>query len=150
MSSLSHYYSNAKRGLGGINSVEAVQLGEEFLITGGTGAVLGLIAASKGGSLDMKIAGMNVPIDGLLSFGLGLAGLSIRSKELKIASIAAGGSAATRTFTNFFKKGVGVAGDEISGEDFGFGEHEQFAGSSQYGWGSDASHDRLVEAAKYL
>lgn len=144
--SISHYYSRAKHGLGSINSVEAVNLGEEFLITGATGAALGLIAASKG-SLDVTLSGMKIPVDGLLSFGLGLAGLSMRSKELKVAAIAAGGSAATRTFTKVFAKGVAAHGDEING-DFGFGHNEQFG--SQYGWGSDAGHDRLVEAAKYL
>jgi hypothetical protein len=144
MSSLSHYYSSAKSGLGKINPVEATELGEDMLIAGGTGAVLGLISAAKGGSLDMTIAGMSIPIDGLMSFGLGLAGLSMKSKELKVAAIAAGGSAATRTFAGFFKKGLAAHGDlDAANEAFGGDDH-------QYGWGADAGHDRLVEAAKFL
>ncbi len=144
MASLSHYYSSAKHGLGAINPVEATELGEDMLIAGGTGAVLGLISAAKGGSLDMTIAGMSIPIDGLMSFGLGLAGLSLKSKELKTAAIAAGGSAATRTFSAFFKKGLAAHGDlDAANEAFG-------NDGMQYGWGADASHDRLVEAAKFL
>lgn len=144
MASLSHYYGSAKAGLGKINPVEATELGEDMLIAGGTGAALGLIAAAKGGSLDMTIAGMQVPIDGLMSFGLGLVGLSIKSKELKVAAIAAGGSAATRAFTGFFKKGLAAHG-ELDGA-----VNEAFGNDMQYGWGADAGHDRLVEAARHL
>ena len=146
MTSLSHYYGRAKGGLSAINPVEATELGEDMLIAGGTGAVLGLIAAAKGGSLDITLAGMSVPVDGLMSFGLGLAGLSLKSKELKVAAIAAGGSAATRTFTAFFKKGLAAHGDIDSVNDaFGGGSPEM-----GFGWGADAGHDRLVEAAKFL
>jgi hypothetical protein len=144
MASLSHYYSSAKGGLSRINPVEATELGEDMLIAGGTGAVLGLIAAAKGGSLDMTIAGMQVPIDGLMSFGLGLAGLSLKSKELKVAAIAAGGSASARAFTGFFKKGLAAHG-EFDAANEAFGNE-----GMQYGWGADAGHDRLVEAAKFL
>lgn len=162
--SLSMYYSKAKSGMMNIDSKEAVQLGEDWLIAGGTGAVLGLIAASMGG-LDHTVAGMKVPVDGLLSVGLGVAGLSMHSQELKVASIAAAGSASTRTFTALFAKGMGAHGD-FDGNDvpFGFGAgpeapqlqagygfgspvaQGQFNGG--FGFGSD--RDRLIEAAKAL
>ena len=144
--SLSHYYGSAKSSLGGINPVEATELGEDMLIATGTGALLGLIAAAKSGSLDMKIATMTVPVDGLLSFGLGLGGLMLRSKELKVGAIAAGGSASTRMFTKFFAKGLAAHGDLEDAVAQGF----EIGGSSEYGWGADAGHDRLVEAAKFL
>lgn len=144
MSSLSHYYGKAKGGIAGINPVEATELGEDMLIATGTGALLGLISAAKGGNLDIKLAGMTVPVDGLVSFGLGVAGLGIRSKELKIAAIAAGGAASTRVFSKFFAKGLAAHGEL---ED---AVHGEFGASDEYGWGADAGHDKLVEAAKFL
>src|SRR3954471_14010972 len=109
MASLTHYYSRAKSGIAGINGKDMADMGEEWLVTGATGATLGLISASIGG-LDKTVAGMPGPVDGVASLLLGLAGLSMRSKELRIASIAAGGSAATRTFEKFFKKAMGAHG----------------------------------------
>lgn len=144
MTSLSHYYSRAKGGLMNINPHEAVQHGEDLLIAGATGAVLGLFAASTGG-LDKRVFGMNVPVDGLASFGLAAVALSIRSPELKVASIAAGGSAATRTFESLFKK-MSAHGD-FDASDIPFnGEPAQLEGGYGYGWGQD----RLVEAAANL
>lgn len=137
-SSLSHYYASAKGGLAHIDPKEMADLTEDFMITALTGAGLGLASASLGG-LDKKIAGFPVPLDGLASIALGFASLSTRSPGLKIASIAAGGSAATRTFEAIFKKGIGVHGEF---EDLGGGY-----GGMGFGGGS---HDRLVEAAKYL
>jgi len=141
--SLSHYYGSAKKGIAGINPVEATELGEDMLIATGAGALLGLIAAAKKG-LDVKIAGMTIPVDGLLSFGFGLGGLSLRSKELKVAAIATGGAASTRVFTKFFTKGLAINGEL---ED---AVHGEFGASDEYGWGADAGHDKLVEAAKFL
>jgi len=142
--SLSHYYGSAKKGIAGINPVEATELGEDMLIATGTGALLGLIAAAKSGSLDVKLAGVTLPVDGLVSFGLGLGGLTLRSKELKTAAIAAGGAASTRVFTKFFAKGLAAHGEL---ED---AVHGEFGASDEYGWGADAGHDKLVEAAKFL
>jgi hypothetical protein len=148
--SLAHYYSRAKGGLMNIDSKEAVQLGEDLLIAGGTGLVLGAISASIGG-LDHHVAGMPVPVDGLASMGLALAGLSMRSPELKVASIAAGGSAATRTFEALFKRSLGAHGD-FDGNDipFGYGMEPRSlnsgGSSQQYGYGSDS----LSRAAEIL
>ena len=149
MAGLSHYYSRAKAGLMGINPHEATQLGEDWMIAGGTGLVLGLISASIGG-LDKKIAGFTIPVDGLAAFGLALGGLMMRSPELKVASIAAGGSAATRTFEAFFKKSLGAHGDldalQGGGLDALQDPYQLHAGWG-YGYGQD---DRLVEAARSL
>lgn len=141
MANLSSYYARAKSGIAGINPKEAADLAEDWLVTGATGAALGLMAASFQGGLDTKVAGIEVPLDGLLSLGLGFAGLQTRSRQLQVASIAAGGSAAARVFTRFFQKGIGT-----------HGEAGQFDGSihPQMGWGWGAEGDRLIEAAKYL
>lgn len=133
-----------------INPAEAVQLGEDWMIAAGTGAVLGLMSAATGG-MDKKIFGMEIPMDGLAAFGLALAGLSLRSPELKVASIAAGGSAATRTFENFFKKTVAHGDFDQGNIPFGYGwggEPNQLGvgGFGSYGMGQD----RLVEAARLL
>jgi len=147
MSSLSHYYSRAKGGLMNVNPKEAAQLAEDWLIAGGTGAVLGLISASIGG-LDKQVAGMNVPVDGLAAAGLALVGLGTGIPELKTASIAAGGSASTRVFSKFFTKALGAHGD-FSEMGYGYaGELPSYQGEDQfnYGWGQDA----LVEAAANL
>jgi len=149
-----------------INPREATDHAEKMLIAGGTGAVIGMISASTGG-LDKKIAGLTVPVDGLLSFGLSLAGLGMHSPELLTASIAAAGSASARTFEGFFKKGLGAHGD-FDGNDipfgteypqlgFGDGGHGhvpamagQFGGQFSAGFGFGSERDRLVEAAKAL
>lgn len=164
--SLAHHYARAKAGMMGINPKEATEHGERLLIAGATGGVLGLISASTGG-LDKKIAGLNVPVDGLASLGLSVAGLAMHSPELLTASIAAAGSASTRTFEGIFKKGLGAHGD-YDGNDipfgaetpqlnagFGFGDggHGHLpAASGQFsaGFGFDSGRDRLVEAAKAL
>lgn len=156
--SLTHHYTRAKSGLMNIDPKEATQLAEDWLIAGGTGLALGLMSAAFGG-LDKKVMGMNVPIDGLAALALGGVGLATRSRELQIASIAAGGSASTRTFEAFFKKGMGVHGD-FDSQDIpfgfghqpaqlaGFGQQSQFAPGFGFGFGSEK--DRLVEAAKAL
>jgi hypothetical protein len=160
--SISHYYGRAKAGMMNINPVEATELGEKWLIAGGTGLALGLISASMGG-LDHKIMGMNVPVDGLMSLGLGVAGLSMRSPELQTASIAAAGSASTRTFEAIFKKGLGAHGDfDANDIPFGFGGAPQLnagfggapaqMGQGQFsaGFGFDSGRDKIAEAAKLL
>ena len=141
--SLSMYYNRAKGGLMNINTKEMVDHGENLMIAGATGAVLGLISASIGG-LDHKVAGFEVPVDGLASAGLALAGLSMRSPELLTASIAAGGSAATRTFEGLFKRAIGTHGDFDGGDiPFGFGNAApQLYGQSmpqQFGWGAESN-----------
>jgi hypothetical protein len=145
--SLSHYYQRAKGGIANINGKDLANLGEDYLITGVTGAVLGLISASIG-SLDKTVAGMPVPVDGAISMGLGLASLSMRSPELRVASIAAGGSAAARTFEKFFKKAMGAHGE------FDGGAFPQLSPGMQagygYGWGAEASNDPLLRAAAGL
>lgn len=159
--SLSHYYGKAKAGMIGINPKEATELGEKLLIAGGTGAGLGLISAGLGG-LDHKVFGFNVPVDGLASLVLGGVGLAIQSPELCTASVAAAGSAATRSFEALFKKGLGAHGDsdfDYVGSQMGFGaapnpamdQTNQFAGQfgGQFGFGADGK-DRLIEAAKAL
>lgn len=146
MASLTHYYQRAKGGIANINGKDLADLGEDYLITGATGAVLGLISASIG-SLDKTVAGMPVPVDGAVSLGLGLAALSTRSRELRVASIAAGGSAAARTFEKFFKKAMGVHGE------FDGGAFPQLSPQSGYnygyGWGAESA-DPLLAAAQSL
>ena len=161
MAGLSHYYGRAKESFAGINPKEATEHGEKMLIAGGTGLVLGLTSAIMGG-LDHKILGMNVPVDGLASFGLAAAGLALHSPELLTASIAAGGSASTRSFEAIFKKGMGAHGDFDSTDiPFGFGygtpqlQNGFTAGSPQvngqfsagFGFGGE---DKIAEAARSL
>jgi len=142
--SLTHYYSRAKSGMASISGKELTEIGEDMVIAGATGAVLGLISASLGG-LDKTVAGMPVPVDGAASIALAFAGAGMRSQELRLASIAAGGSAATRTFEKFFKKAMGAHG-EFDGQ----AELPQFPGAGYgYGWGWE-SGDRLAAAAQNL
>lgn len=147
MSSLSHYYAKAKGGLMNINPHEAVQHGEDMAIAGATGAVLGLMAASTGG-MDKTILGVKVPMDGAASVVLALAGLSIRSPELKTASIAAAGSASARTFEGLFRKMTAHGDFDADDIPFGYGadDPEQLDAGYGYGYGQD----RLVEAAANL
>lgn len=146
MSSLTHYYQRAKSGIAGINPKDMVDLGEDYLVVGATGAMLGLISASIGG-LDKTIAGFKVPVDGATSIALGVASISMRSKELRTASIAAGGSAATRTFEGFFKKAMGAHGE------FDSNVMQQLPGGAPpgygYGWGAESA-DPLLRAAQGL
>src|SRR3982750_2503458 len=104
--SLAHHYARAKAGLGGINPKEATEHGERLLIAGGTGLALGAISAATGGR-DKKIAGVNGPRGGLDADGLGSGGFAKASPEVLAASMAAAGSASTRTFEGIFKKGLG-------------------------------------------
>jgi hypothetical protein len=155
--SMTEYYGKMKSGFASIDPKDMTQLGEDWMVTAATGAGVGLVSGAIGG-LDKKIAGFNVPIDGLISVGLGLAGLQMKGdtgKVLKLASIAAGGSAAVRTFEKFFKGAFHVKGEF---EDLGSGAmsiegryHNQLPGQFGYGVGFGAGEqDRLVEAAKYL
>ncbi len=158
--SLTAYYGRMKHGFGSINAAEAAQLGEDWLIAAATGAGIGLMSAAMGG-LDHKVFGMSMPVDGLVSVGLGLVGLQMGGESgqlLKIASIAAGGSAAVRTFESFFKSGLKVKGDfeELGsgGAGMGFGGHRMGYGGVPLvgpgvGFGA-AAQDQLVEASKYL
>lgn len=145
MGSLSHYYGKARSSVMGINTHEAVELGEDWAVAGLMGAALGAIASQSGG-LDKKVGGMVVPLDGIAAAACALTGLSMRNHQLKTASIAAIGSASTRIFTRALSKGALGAHGEIESAmaempELGFGQH--------YGWGEEG-HDRLVEAAKYL
>ncbi len=147
-----------KGGFASIDPKDATQLFEDWAIVAAAGAGAGLISGAIGG-LDKKIAGFTVPVDGLISIGMGLFGLQVKGdggKMLKIGSIALGGSAAVRTFEKFFKAGFKVKGEfedlgsgftEISGHRFhGLPGYQQPVG---YGFGVGAQ-DRLVEASKYL
>ena len=129
------------------------------MIAAAAGAGIGLVSASIGG-LDKKIAGLPVPVDGAIAVGLGMAGLSMggeSGKILKIASIAAGGSAAVRTFEALLKSGLHVKGElEDLGGGYGgmgwgglpfHGQHPLVGPGVGFG---QASSDRLVESAKYL
>lgn len=159
--SLSRAYGHAKSGVMNINPVEATQLLEDWAIAGGAGAVVGLMSAATGG-MDKKIFGMTVPMDGAGSVFLGLAGLALRSPELKVASIALAGSASARTFEGFFKKGMGAHGDfDANDIPFGWGSEphqlpgghpqEQFSGQfSNMGFGFGNERDKLAEAARLL
>ena len=164
MTSMTHYYSRMKSGIGSIDPKDMAQLGEDYMIVAATGLGVGLLSGAIGG-LDKKIAGFNVPIDGLISIGLGLAGLQMKGatgSALKIASIAAGGSASVRTFEKFFKGAFGVKGEfkdldpnlmAISGYRMA-GQNMLGSGQTPFygpgvGFGVRAQ-DRLVEAARYL
>ena len=162
MASMTEYYGRMKSGMGSIDPKDMAQLTEDWMITAAAGAGVGLLSAALGG-LDKKIAGMNVPLDGLVSIGLGFAGLQMKGstgKALKIASIAAGGSAAVRTFEKFFKAGFKAKGDFedlTSGAALGISGHRFHGALPAYdqafgpgvGFGVGAQ-DSLVEAAKYL
>lgn len=142
MPSLAHYYSRARGSLMGISPAAAVELGEDWAVAGLMGAALGAISAQSGG-LDKTVGGTTVPLDGIAAAACALAGLSMHNHQLKVASIAAIGSASTRIFSRALAKTLGTHGEiesamaELPGLGFG------------YGWGSDG-HDRLVEAAKNL
>ena len=169
MTALTHYYGRLKRDFHSINPHDATQMGEDLMVTAAAGAAVGLVSATMGG-LDKKIGGFNVPIDGIMSLGFGILGLSVAnhkySQMLKVASIAAGGSAAVRTFEKFFKTNMhGVLGIKGEFEDLGrsgIGEYGVSGGRHHfhgvpaynqvgpgYGYGASAQ-DRLVEASRYL
>lgn len=147
MAGLAAYYGRAKGGSLDLRNIYE-ELGQDWLITAATGAGVALISAAVGG-LDKKIFGFPVPIDGLASVGLGIAGLQMGGETgqmLKVASIAAGGSAAVRTFEGIFKRGFGVTGEL---EDLGSSGFSALPPYGSWGFGS-SERDRLVEAAKYL
>lgn len=161
MSSLTHYYGRAKEGIAGINPRDMAQLGEDWLITAVAGAGVGVMSAALGG-LDKQVAGFPVPLDGLVSVGLGVVGLQMggdTGKALKIASIAVGGSAAVRTFEKFFEKGFGSKLFKAHGEFEDVGSFDSTPGYGALpGYGAtgpvfafgQGARDRLVEAARYL
>ncbi len=152
MSSLTGYYGRAKAGIGNINPKEMAQLGEDYMVVAATGAAVALAGTMIGG-LDKEVLGFPVPVDGAISVGLGLAGLSIRGETgamLKVASIAAGGSAAVRTFQGFFQRGFGT---RVHGEleEANYGRLPGYEGTygPTFAFGQGAQ-DRLVAAARYL
>lgn len=156
MAGLAAYYGRAKSSFGSINPHDMTQLGEDWLIVAGTGAGIGLLSGALGG-LDKTVAGFQVPVDGLVSVGLGIAGLQVSGeagKAMKIASIAAGGSAAVRTFEKFFGKAFAT---KVKGDFEDFGQSSSFGALPGYGgpYGPTVAfgqsyRDRLTEAAKYL
>lgn len=160
MAGLAAYYSKAKGGIGNINPKEMAQLGEDWALAGVTGLVLGLTSASIGG-LDKNIAGFQIPIDGAASIISGIVGLSSGSQELRTASIAAAGSASTRTFEKFFKKALNVHGEDDDGfydqlppgygADYGALEEDNDYGYTGHGFGfGNESADPLLAAARHL
>lgn len=147
------YYGRAKGGRGLDLKAIYEELGEDWLIAAATGAGLGVASAALGG-LDVKIFGFPVPVDGLASLGLGVASLQVggdMGRMLKIASIAAGGSAATRTFEGIFRRGFKVTGELEDLGSSGFASPLNPYGGSSWGLGfGRGEQDALVNAAKYL
>lgn len=154
MPSLTEYYSQAKGGFGSIHPEEMAQLGEDWMVAVATGAGVGLMSAALGG-LDKKIFGIPVPLEGVAAGVLGFAGLKTEGTTgqiLKLASIAAAGSAASRTFEKIFKAGFHVKGEfeDLSGMSIsGHRWHGDHLFEDPAGFGVGAQ-DALVEAAKYL
>lgn len=158
MASLTEYYGRAKGSFGAVNPADVAQLGEDWMIAGATGVGLGLVSVALGG-LDKKVFGFNVPLDGVAAGLLGLAGLNMRGTTghaLKLASVAAAGSAGVRTFEKFFKAGFKMSGEfeELGGMSVGgmhhfrhHGDYPAFGPGTGFGAGAQ---DALVEAAKYL
>jgi hypothetical protein len=150
MPSLAQYYGHAKTSVGEINPKDMAQLGEDYLVVAATGAGVGMMSAMLGG-LDKQVLGFPVPLDGVASLVLGYAGLAMKGdtgKALKIASIAAGGSAAIRTFEGFFKKGFGVKGELEDFSNTGMPGYQGAFGPT-FAFGQSAQ-DRLVQSARYL
>jgi len=153
MPSLTEYYGRAKYGFGNMNPVDMAQMGEDWMIAAATGVGVGLMSVALGG-LDKKVFGFPVPLDGVAAGVLGFAGLQMRGttgQALKLASVAAAGSAATRTFEKFFKAGFKVKGDFEDLGSMGISGHRWHGDHllSDVGFGAGAQ-DALVEAAKYL
>jgi hypothetical protein len=159
MAAMTHYYSRMKGSIEHIDPKEMSQLTEDWMITAAAGAGVGLVSATLGG-LDRKIMGYNVPVDGLISIALGVGGLMVRdhrySSMMKVASIAAGGSAAVRTFEKFFKSNIhlGIKGEFEDLGHRGIG-YRGYPGLPGYQPGPGVAYgmsaqDRLVEAARYL
>jgi hypothetical protein len=153
MVALTEYYGRA-RGHGSLDLRDLWdELSPDWLVTAATGAGLGMLSAALGG-LDVKIFGFPVPVDGLASLGLGVAGVYMGGETgglLKIASIAAGGSAAVRTFEGIFRRGFKVTGEleDLGGS--GFTPAINPYGGSSWGLGfGRPEQDALINAAKYL
>ena len=149
--SLTGYYGRVKSGVGTISTEDMGELGADYGIVAVAGVGIGLLSASVGG-LDKEVAGITVPLDGIAALGLGLAGLKTTgdiSRMFKVASIAAGGSAAVRTFEGFFKKGFGVRGDFTDLDHDRLPGYEGMYGPTTFAFGQGAQ-DRLVAAARYL
>jgi hypothetical protein len=157
MEPMTSYYGRLKSGFSSIDPVDATQLTEDWMVAGVTGGILGLLSGALGG-LDHKIAGFTIPVDGLASLGLGYVGLQAggdTGKVLKLASIAAAGSASTRTFEKFFKGAFHVKGEfeDLGSGAMGISGHRFHGQLPPYGPGAGfgvGAQDRLVEAAKYL
>jgi hypothetical protein len=153
MPSLTEYYGRAKHSFGTMDPADMAQMGEDWMIAAATGVGVGLMSVALGG-LDKKVFGFPLPMDGVAAGVLGLAGMQMggtTGQALKLASVAAAGSAATRTFEKFFKTGFKVRGDledlgsmGISGSSW---QGDQLLGDVGFGAGAQ---DALVEAAKYL
>ena len=128
------------------------------MIAGATGVGLGLVSVALGG-LDKKVFGFSVPMDGVAAGVLGFIGLNMRGSSghaLKLASVAAAGSAGVRTFEKFFKAGFKMSGEfeELGGMGISgmrhfrhHGDYPAFGPAAGFGAGAQ---DALVEAAKYL
>ena len=159
MTGMTEYYGRMKRGIENINPQDMSELSEDCMIAVATGAGVGLISSMVGG-LDKKIMGFNVPVDGLISIGLGVGCLMTHNRKyssiMKIASIAAGGSAAVRTFEKFFKTNgihLGIKGEfeDIGRRGIGYRGYPGLPGyQDRGGFAYGASQDALVEAARYL
>jgi hypothetical protein len=102
MPSLVDYY-NASRAPAPIEQPTA-ELGEALAIAAGTGAALAFVAAVDPDGLGFDVSCFKVPIDGAIGLGLGAASVSIKSPELRIASLAAIGAASARTFSRIFMR----------------------------------------------
>ena len=160
MTALSHYYGKMKHSITDIDPIEGRILGEDLMVATAAGAGIALISATTGG-LDKKIHGFDVPIDGLISVALGVGGLMTHHHRyahvMKVASIAAGGSAAVRTFEKFFRsnlQNLGVKGEFEDLGSRGIG-YRGYPGLQGYAPGPGIAYgaspqDRLVDAARYL
>jgi len=146
MASLTHYFNRAKGELGNISQKEVEELGEDLAIAGATGAALALMSTTvPGGNMDYKVGGVAIPLDGALSVGLGIAGMTMKNKQLRTASVAAGGAAAARIFAGFFKQGLAP---KAHGMGLDFDQNDIPFGIGA-GWG-DESQDALINAARLL
>jgi len=144
------------------------------VLTGvGTAMGLGLLSNSMGGSFDQKFGNLTIPVDGALGLGLGAAGIAMKNRALRTASVVAIGHAAVRMFEGaFHRAGIAIPGLKAGYDDLGalypgphsvpgYGPHPLsqahgfggFHGTPPYtyfGGGPGLQHDRLIEAARYL
>lgn len=157
---LEHWSANKGFGVGKkkITEEDFELLAMDYGAVAATGLGLALASSALGG-LDHKLFGLTLPVDGLISVGLGVVGLKTEGEMgrlIKVASCAAGGSAAVRTFERILKSGIGVKGEfeDLQGGYGGLGWggapfHGQRQLGAGYGFGQQ-HQERLVEAAKYL